>query len=191
MKTSATSQDLNIDPITGLLRGVRYVATPNHDERPLDCDIDAIIIHAISLPPGCFGGSEIEQFFCNCLDAKQHPYFEEISHLKVSTHFLIKRDGELVQFVPVTKRAWHAGESLCLERPRVNDFSLGIELEGCDKMVFDQRQYDVLVPLTRCLFKVFPNLSPDRVFGHRDIAPGRKSDPGPHFDWTAYRAAIK
>lgn len=184
------SNDFVIDSKTGLLRDVRYVASPNHDERPADCDVDVIIIHAISLPPGCFGGSEIEQLFCNSLDATLHPYFEEIYNLQVSAHFLIRRDGEIVQFVPLSKRAWHAGESNCLGRSQVNDFSIGIELEGCDDQIFEQAQYQSLTPLTHSLFKAFPNLSADRLFGHSDISPGRKTDPGSHFDWAAYRAAL-
>ncbi len=184
------TREKTIDPVTGLLPGVRFVASPNHDERPLDCDIDAIIIHAISLPPGCFGGPEIEHLFCNSLDATQHPYFEEICDLKVSAHFLIRRDGEIVQFVPVTQRAWHAGESICLGRPQVNDFSVGIELEGCDEQEFGQTQYDALVALTQSLFRAYPHLSTDRLFGHSDIAPGRKTDPGPYFDWGVYLGAL-
>ncbi len=190
MKSSAEQRELAIDPATGLMRGVRYALSPNHDKRPPNCEVDVIIIHAISLPPGCFGGPEIEYLFCNTLDTDQHPYFREICNLKVSTHFLIRRNGEIVQFVPVTKRAWHAGESFCLGRSQVNDFSIGIELEGCDELAFEQRQYEVLVQLTRCLFEAFPNLSPDRLFGHSDIAPGRKTDPGPCFDWKAYRGAL-
>jgi len=189
MKTSDDSKFV-IDPVTGLLQGVSYVASPNYDERPANCAVDVIIIHAISLPPGCFGGVEIEQLFCNSLDATQHPYFTEICDLEVSAHFLIRRDGEIVQFVPVTQRAWHAGESSCLGRTQVNDFSIGIELEGCDEKSFDQSQYNALVDLTRCLFKTFPNLSTDCLFGHSDIAPGRKTDPGPCFDWAVYRAAL-
>jgi len=191
VKSSDLDEKLVINPLTGLLQDGRYVASPNHDERPADCAVDVIIIHAISLPPGCFGGSEIEQLFCNSLDATQHPYFEEIRDLEVSAHFLIRRDGEIVQFVPVTRRAWHAGESSCLGRTKVNDFSIGIELEGCDEQNFDQSQYNALLALTRCLFKAFPNLSADRLFGHSDIAPGRKTDPGPCFDWAAYRQALK
>lgn len=189
MKSSGTSA-LTIDPVTGLLQDIRYVASPNYDERPADCEVDVIIIHAISLPPGCFGGSEIEQLFCNSLDATLHPYLEEICNLQVSAHFLIRRDGEIVQFVPLNKRAWHAGESNCLGRSQVNDFSVGIELEGCDDQKFEQAQYETLIPLTHSLFKTFPNLSTDRLFGHSEISPGRKTDPGPHFDWAVYRAAL-
>jgi len=156
----------------------------------LDCLVDVLIVHAISLPPGEFGGTAVAALFCNRLDPAAHSYYREIHALKVSAHFLIHRDGEIVQFVPVTKRAWHAGKSTCLGRTRVNDFSIGIELEGCDQVPFDEPQYASLVDLTRSLFQVFPGLNPERIFGHSDIAPGRKTDPGPCFDWPRYKAAL-
>jgi len=178
---------MKIDKASGRLSGVRFVESPNCDDRPSGTEIDALIIHAISLPPGEYGERYIEEFFCNRLNIDAHPYFAEIHGLTVSAHFLVCRDGEIIQFVPVTKRAWHAGESLCLGRTRVNDFSIGIELEGCDDASFADVQYEKLCELTRALLEVYPGLHHSRWFGHSDIAPGRKSDPGPCFDWVRYR----
>lgn len=179
-----------IDRRTGLADGVVFTPSPNWDERPPDCVIEALIVHAISLPPGEFGGPAIDALFCNRLDPSAHPYYQSICALRVSAHFLIRRAGDIVQYVPVTKRAWHAGKSSCLGRTRVNDFSVGVELEGCDGLPFDAPQYESLVELTRALCRAFPALGPDRVFGHSDIAPGRKTDPGPCFDWLRYKQAL-
>ncbi len=180
----------DIDADSGLLEGVRLVLSPNCDARPPGTLVDTLIIHAISLPPGEFGGPGIEQLFCNCLDPNVHPSYAEICDLKVSAHALIRRDGEIIQFVPFHLRAWHAGESCCEGRTRVNDFSLGVELEGTDDMPFESVQYEVLSELTRRIINVYPAITPERVYGHSDIAPGRKKDPGPHFDWNRYRAAL-
>ena len=180
--------DLNAD--SGLVTGARQVPSPNYDARPQGVEIEALIIHAISLPPGQFGGGYIEQFFCNQLAAGLHPYFAEIAELKVSAHFLIHRSGELVQFVPVHQRAWHAGVSCCMGRESVNDFSIGIELEGCDEESFEDAQYDTLYSLTRVLIESIPTLSAENIYGHSDISPGRKTDPGPGFDWLRYRYAL-
>ena len=179
-----------IDPESGLHLAARQVPSPNYDDRPPGVSIEALIIHAISLPPGEFGGGFIEDFFCNRLAIDKHPYFAEIAGLRVSSHFFITRQGELVQFVPVHKRAWHAGVSCCMGREAVNDFSVGIELEGCDENTFTDVQYEVLDELTRTLVRDIGSLSIDNIYGHSDIAPGRKTDPGPGFDWERYRLAL-
>ena len=142
-----------------------------------------IVVHGISLPPGQFGGPEIEALFTNTLDWDAHPYFGEIRGMEVSAHLLIRRDGTVIQFVPFTERAWHAGESCFRGQSRCNDFSVGIELEGEDETPYDDRQYLVLQDVIRALCIAYPGISPREVAGHCDIAPGRKSDPGPAFDW--------
>jgi len=179
-----------LDPETGVVAGARQVPSPNCDDRPSDCRINAVIIHAISLPPGEFGNDYIERFFQNCLPRDAHPFFKKIHEVHVSAHFLIRRDGEVVQFVPVFKRAWHAGPSSCMGREAVNDFSVGIELEGCDDVEFEALQYNSLEMLTRVLTDGIPSLSASNIYGHSDIAPGRKTDPGPYFDWPRYRLAL-
>jgi len=184
------NQHADFDPETGLVKWARQVNSPNFDDRPQGMSIDALIIHAISLPPGEYGGGHIEQFFCNQLDREGHSYFSEIAGIKVSAHFFINRSGELVQFVPVHKRAWHAGVSCCMGREAVNDFSVGIELEGCDDDEFEEAQYRTLVELTHLLTSSIPSLSSKHIYGHEEIAPGRKTDPGPGFDWQAYRLAV-
>jgi len=148
------------------------------------------VLHNISLPPQRYGGDWIERFFCNELPAAEHPYFAEICTLRVSAHLLIYRTGELVQFVPLLKRAWHAGESNYRGRERCNDFSIGIELEGSDDEPFEPVQYEVLTQLIKSLIDHFPNLSFDTIVGHSDIAPGRKTDPGPFFDWALLRSRL-
>ena len=179
-----------VDQNTGLAHGARFVPSPNCDDRPADVTVDALVIHSISLPPGEFGGPYVEQLFCNDLDVAHHAYFQEICQMRVSAHFFISRDGDLVQFVPVHKRAWHAGQSECLGRTNVNDFSVGIELEGTDHTGFDDAQYATLVEVSRHLMRAFPDIAVDHVFGHSDVAPGRKTDPGPGFDWARYRRAL-
>ncbi len=178
------------DPVTGLVKAARKVPSPNFDDRPEGVLIEALIIHAISLPPGQYSGAYVEQFFCNQLDREEHPYFAEIADLKVSSHFFIHRNGELVQFVPIHLRAWHAGASCCMGREAVNDFSIGIELEGSDDDTFEDAQYQTLFKLTHTLILAIPTLSAEHIYGHADIAPGRKTDPGPGFDWSAYRQAL-
>ena len=174
----------------GLLRGVRWAPSPNRDARPPGAAIEALIVHAISLPPGQFGGADIEQLFLNTLDQTRHPSYAGLVGLNVSSHLLIRRDGEIVQFVPFIERAWHAGSSRCCGRSRVNDFSVGIELEGTDYGPFTARQYTALADVTRALVRVYP-IAFDRIFGHSDIAPGRKTDPGPYFDWPLYVALCR
>lgn len=163
-------------------RPTRFVPSPNQDERPQGAEITLAVLHSISLPPGQYGGDAIERLFTNRLDPAAHPYFRDIAHLKVSSHFLIRRDGELVQFVPVERRAWHAGASAWRGRSRCNDFSIGIELEGTDDTPFEQAQYAALAALLQSLARSFPLRD---VAGHSEIAPGRKTDPGAGFAWDA------
>lgn len=165
----------------GWLDEATVVPSPNFDQRPEGTKIDLLVIHAISLPPGEFGGSHIQAFFQNHLDPDLHPYFRTIADLHVSAHFLIDRQGRLSQFVACAHRAWHAGVSVWRGRERCNDFSIGIELEGCDDESFSEAQYATLQPLVTTLCRVYPISG---VVGHSDIAPGRKTDPGPFFDWT-------
>ena len=175
----------------GWLAGARRVPSPNCDVRPSGCRIDLLVVHAISLPAGEFGTPFVEDLFCNRLDPEAHPSFGEIAPLRVSAHVLIRRDGELVQFVPFSQRAWHAGESCFLERRACNDFSIGVELEGCNHTPFEAIQYRRLAALARLLMDVWPDITPERIVGHCDIAPGRKTDPGPCFDWTRLHALLE
>lgn len=184
------ANSLTIDVNTGLIEGVRFVCSPNCDARPPGGEVDVLVIHAISLPPGRFGGPDIERLFCNALDRDSHPYYRAIEGLRVSAHVLIRRDGEVVQFVPLQARAWHAGESCCEGRTRVNDFSIGIELEGCDELPFETAQYRALSAVSVAIMRAYPAITPARIFGHSDIAPGRKTDPGACFDWQRYRRAL-
>ena len=174
------------------LIGARHAHSPNQDARPIAAsEIDLLVIHSISLPPGSFGGAYIEQFFCNQLDPDAHPYFQEVSHLRVSAHLLIYRSGETAQFVPFDQRAWHAGESQYQGPSSCNDFSLGIELEGTDETPYTDPQYVKLAEVTQSLFGSYPRLLPERIVGHGDIAPGRKTDPGPSFAWTRYHSLLR
>lgn len=166
---------------------MKIVDSPNHDERPAGVEISLVILHSISLPPGEYGGDSIERLFTNCLDPDAHPYFREIEGLKVSSHFLIRRDGEVVQFVPVERRAWHAGASSWRGRGRCNDFSIGIELEGTEDDAFADPQYHALVFLLKQLQKKHPIRE---IAAHSDVSPGRKTDPGPHFDWARLLAGL-
>lgn len=172
----------------GWLSGVRRIPSPNCDARPHSTQIDLLIVHNISLPPGEFGSAAVAQLFTNALDYPAHPYYTQLVDMKVSAHFFIRRGGAIIQFVPCGKRAWHAGVSSWQGRSACNDFSLGVELEGTDKLPFTPQQYVALARLTRCLCGVYPIR--DSV-GHADVAPGRKTDPGPHFDWPRYRAAAR
>lgn len=173
-----------VDPVSGWLKGARRVPSPNCDERPAGTEISLLVIHGISLPPNEFGGEEIDRLFTNQLNPAAHPYFRDIYQLRVSSHLLIRRDGEVVQYVPFTKRAWHAGESCYHERTCCNDFSIGIELEGSDDIPYEPRQYEVLQALIELLRKSYPAISPHAIVGHCHIAPGRKTDPGPAFEWA-------
>jgi len=165
----------------------RSLASPHCDARPEGEKISLVVIHNISLPPGEFGGPYIDDLFLGRLDPEAHPYFRDVAPMRVSSHFLIRRDGEVVQYVPCEMRAWHAGVSQWKGRERCNDFSIGIELEGADDVPFSEPQYEALARLTRELFAKYGELD---IAGHSDIAPGRKTDPGPFFDWDRYRASI-
>jgi AmpD protein len=159
------------------------VASPNHDARPPETPIELLVIHSISLPPNEYGGDAIERFFTNVLDHSEHPYFEQLKGVRVSSHFLVRRDGQVIQFVACNKRAWHAGVSTWRGRTCCNDFSIGIELEGSDFETFTERQYAALARLTRRLKRAYPIRD---ITGHSDIAPERKTDPGPFFDWDQF-----
>ena len=165
----------------GLVGGVPYVASPNCDERPAGAEISLLVLHSISLPPGEYGGDAIERLFTNRLDAQAHPYFKEVFSLKVSAHFLVRRDGGIVQFVPLGLRAWHAGASAWRGRGRCNDFSVGVELEGTDDSAFEAIQYRRLCELIHVLRGALPLRD---IAAHSDVAPGRKTDPGARFDWA-------
>ena len=181
---------MKVDRDSGLLTGACQVPSPNCDERPVDTVPDLIVIHGISLPPGQYGGHWIDALFTNTLDPDAHPYFAEIHQFRVSSHLLIRRDGEIVQYVPFHKRAWHAGVSLYEGRERCNDFSVGIELEGSDEESYDTLQYVRLAEVIAALEAAYPGLSRKRVTGHSDIAPGRKTDPGPAFHWPRLLALL-
>lgn len=175
---------MRIHPSTHLIVGAEFIASPNYDERPDGANIELLVIHNISLPPNEFGGSYVKDFFCNKLDASMHPYFKEIEGMEVSSHLLIERSGKLIQFVPFHKRAWHAGKSCFHGREHCNDFSIGIELEGADDVEYTDAQYDVLRAVILCLQMTYSGLNTNNITGHCDIAPGRKTDPGPAFHWS-------
>jgi len=175
---------MNIDASGKRLAGARQVPSPNCDARPDSNDISLIVIHGISLPPGEYGGSWIDALFTNRLDPEAHPYFTDMTALRVSSHVLIRRDGSVVQYVPFTERAWHAGDSCYNGRHACNDFSIGIELEGQDEEAYTVLQYERLAAVIDALVQAFPGLSHQRIVGHSDISPGRKTDPGPAFDWA-------
>ncbi len=181
---------MNIDRQSGWLDTAEILVSPNQDDRPDETDICGIVIHNISLPPGQFGGDWIADLFLNRLDPGAHPYFAEIADLRVSAHLLIRRDGELQQFVPFHKRAWHAGVSCWDGRERCNDFTIGIELEGDDETAFTAVQYQQLVAVIKTLLATYPLLTVDRVTGHEHIAAGRKTDPGPYFDWLQLKQLL-
>lgn len=174
----------------GWLTGAKRVLSPNHDARPEGMAVDLLVVHGISLPPGRFGGPHIERLFTNRLDPDADPYFAGIAGLTVSSHLLVRRDGAVVQFVPFGARAWHAGVSEHGGRIRCNDFSIGIELEGADDVPYTARQYARLAQLARLLMRAYPRITPRRIVGHSDIAPGRKTDPGPSFSWPRLRALL-
>jgi AmpD protein len=168
---------------TGLIQNVNYVSSPNCNARPDDVPIDLLIIHNISLPPAEFLNTYVKDFFSNVLDPKIHPYFETIQDKRVSAHCFINRIGELTQFVPFTQRAWHAGESIFQGRENCNDYSIGIELEGTDDIPYTDIQYQILANLIKVLQSTYTHISSDRIVGHSTVSPGRKTDPGPAFDW--------
>lgn len=172
----------------GYLLPARYIPSPNCDERPNQNDISLLVIHAISLPPEEFGSAGVIELFTNQLDSQAHPYYQALANLRVSSHFFIRRDGEIIQFVPCLLRAWHAGASDWQGRACCNDYSIGIELEGSDNQPFESAQYRRLIELTRAIQAAYPVSD---IVGHADIAPQRKTDPGPHFDWQGYRQALE
>jgi AmpD protein len=184
------STALRIDPATGLLLATRQVLSPHWDARPPAATPELIVVHGISLPEGEFGGPWIDRLFCGNLPADAHPSFVEIAGLRVSAHALIRRDGAVSQYVPFGERAWHAGRSRYGDREACNDFSIGIELEGTDQVPYESAQYATLAQLIGVLCATYPTLSADRVVGHSDIAPGRKTDPGPAFDWQRLRSLL-
>lgn len=172
------------------LRNAKQIESPNQDARPEPLTIDLLVIHCISLPPEQFQGDYIDALFCNCLDPDAAPYFAEIYQLRVSAHCLIRRDGSIRQYVAFNRRAWHAGVSSFQGRERCNDFSIGIELEGSVNQPYTDEQYQQLAAVTRDLLAEYPGISLDRITGHSDIAPDRKTDPGPFFDWPRYKALL-
>ncbi len=180
-----------IEPATGIITRARQVPSPNCDDRPPGVEPDLIIVHGISLPPGEFGGQWIDLFFTNRLPPDADPYFATIADMRVSSHLLIRRDGELVQYVPLRKRAWHAGQSSYRGREACNDFSIGIELEGTDGSAYEPAQYHVLADVIHRLCEVYETLSIERIAGHDEVAPGRKTDPGPAFDWPLLRTLLR
>jgi AmpD protein len=186
--TQDRAAGLSLGP-DGWVDAARRVASPNCNSRPDGVEIGLLVIHNISLPPNEYGGPGVEALFTNTLDPDAHPYYAGIAHLRVSAHFFIRRDGELVQFVPVARRAWHAGVSSWKGREGCNDFSLGIEMEGSDFEAFTDAQYETLIALARLLRQCFPNMAD--IAGHEDIAPGRKTDPGPYFDWARLRRGVE
>lgn len=173
------------------LVGATPIYSPNCEERPSHQHINMLVIHAISLPPGEYGGDHINDLFTNNLNPDYHPYFRKIANYRVSAHLLIRRDGRLVQYVPFNMRAWHAGESCFQGENNCNDFSIGIELEGVDDGPFEMIQYRHLARVTRVIMETYPGITRDRIVGHSDISPGRKTDPGTGFDWNLYRQLIK
>lgn len=174
----------------GWLACARPVPSPNFNERPTEATPELIVIHGISLPPGEYGGPHIEALFTNQLNPADHAYFSEVAHLTVSAHFLIRRDGAIVQFVSTEHRAWHAGESCWERRSNCNDFSIGIEVEGCDEERYERLQYRALAQLIRAVRNQYPAIQHDAIVGHSDIAPTRKTDPGPAFDWLQLKQLL-
>jgi len=182
---------LKIEPATGLLAGIRQVLSPFYDARPAGVQPELIVVHSISMPPGEFGGPWIDRLFTGNLPPDAHPFFKETSRLRVSAHAVIQRDGTIVQFVPFGQRAWHAGQSHYRGRAGCNDFSIGVELEGTGEVPYTDAQYNQLAALVEALVATYPSLSLDHIAGHSDVAPGRKTDPGPSFEWERWRAILR
>ena len=189
--TPAAQPALRVDPTRNWVTGARQISSPNCDDRPVAADISLVVIHGISLPPRQYGGPFIDQLFTNSLNPDAHAYFAEIALLRVSSHLFVDRRGAVTQYVPLIRRAWHAGKSEFRGRPACNDFSIGIELEGCDDEAYCDAQYKVGAALVVELMRVWPAIRPDHVVRHSDIAPGRKTDPGPAFDWQRFRTAVE
>jgi len=180
-----------VDVARGELQLARQVPSPNCDDRPAGMVPELIVLHGISLPPGEFGGPWIDRLFLNELPRDAHPYFESLAGLRVSTHLLIRRDGEVVQYVPFHRRAWHAGVSSWQGRERCNDYSIGVELEGTDAEPYESAQYAILARVVAALCQAYAGLAPERIVGHSDVAPGRKTDPGPAFDWPRFHSLVR
>lgn len=177
---------LTLNGQTGIINEATFVASPNYSERPLNTAIDLLVIHNISLPPGEFDNNYVQDFFCNQLPINAHPHFIDLASMKVSAHFYIPRGGQLIQFVSVLHRAWHAGVSQFEGRDNCNDFSIGVELQGSDTLPYTDMQYKTLVRLVKCLQAVYPKITRERIVGHQHIAPTRKTDPGPAFLWQEF-----
>jgi len=175
---------VTIDTGRGLIAEARFVPSPNQDARPPGATLDPIVVHGIGMPPGEFGGPWVERLFTNTLPLDHHPFFATLAGLTVSAHVFVRRDGSLVQFVPFHARAWHAGASSWRHRPACNDYSIGIEVEGADEIPYESAQYEALAAVIRSLRLAYPTLAADALAGHSDVAPGRKTDPGPAFDWA-------
>ena len=181
---------VKIDRATGLLAGARQVLSPHFDARPAGVLPELLVVHGISLPPGEFGGPWIDRLFTGTLPWDEHPYFKQIEGLRASAHALIRRDGQIVQYVPFGERAWHAGQSTYRGRAGCNDFSIGVELEGTDDTPYTDAQYEALAALAAALLTAYPSLSAQAIAGHSEVAPGRKTDPGPAFDWARLQALL-
>jgi AmpD protein len=181
---------VKIDAATGLLAGARQVLSPHFDARPAGVLPELLVVHGISLPPGEFGGPWIDRLFTGTLPWDEHPYFKQIEGLRASAHALIRRDGAIVQYVPFGERAWHAGQSAWHGRSGCNDFSIGVELEGSDDTPYTDAQYEALAALSAALLAAYPSLSVQAIAGHSDVAPGRKTDPGPSFEWARFRQLL-
>src|SRR5215469_2389788 len=190
MSSAVPPPPVPIDRATGLLAGTRQVLSPHFDARPAGMLPELLVVHGISLPPGEFGGPWIDRLFTGTLSADAHAYFREIAGQRVSAHALIRRDGQIVQYVAFGERAWHAGQSEYRGRTGCNDFSIGVELEGTDDTPYTDVQYQALAALTAALLGTYRSLSPQAIVGHSDVAPGRKTDPGPSFEWARFRALL-
>ena len=184
------AREYQVDTESGLVDGASFIPSPNFNDRPNEQDISVLVIHGISLPPGEFGGDWITQLFTNAIVGDEHPAFAALKGLEVSSHLLIRRTGEVIQYVPFQKRAWHAGVSSFEGRDNCNDFSIGIELEGTDEVPYEKEQYESLIALTQAICVAYPDITLARIVGHCDIAPGRKTDPGPVFDWDHFKNSL-
>lgn len=177
----------SINPSSGWINDLCHLPSTHYNERPANTPISLLVIHCISLPPGRYNNDNVSAFFTGTLDHTAHPYYHHLKTLQVSAHFFIQRTGKITQFVATHHRAWHAGQSRFEGISNCNDYSLGIELEGTDTDTYEHAQYLALVDLVHCLQRAYPNISQERIIGHSDIAPGRKKDPGPGFDWASFR----
>lgn len=188
--TGSSKETKSLDIVDGVLAFARQLVSPNYDSRPAEVVPDLLVVHSISLPPAQYGGDGVEQLFTNRLDENEHPYYKEIAALEVSAHLYIRRDGEIIQFVNFDCRAWHAGQSCYEGRERCNDYSIGIELEGTDSDIFTEAQYQSLASSSLALLRYYPAMTKERITGHQNIAPNRKTDPGSGFDWDYYRSIM-